>query len=333
MTSSLQTRTLADLKAVAGDLIESLLSTFPNCSELARWCRIVSEGLECEGDSQMEFLRTLTTHLMTAVPRKMVKYDRAIHSITGSPLTVYQMIMYKDIAPLSVIFPDLSGIDMDAKIKTLSSEDAGMFWQFLHEAMQFTLRCTQVVPPTIPTKEEIAADIERRRRQRDMVQQQPTSSITRANEEQDGGMSLVHGLDDLWKELCLTRNVTPTTVCNELTTRISKHMTATVSDDVLHKEFPELGPGAYSEESIALVRRIGSLCTMKHAIPANMMNGIERVASSLVRDINSGRIDFASLDIERIGQEVLTGVGESDVGEFASNLERILPALQTMGHG
>ena len=72
---------------------------------------------------------------------------------------------------------------------------------------------------------------------------------------------------------------------------------------------------------------------MKNAIPSNMMSGIERVASSLVRDINSGKMDFASLDVEKIGEQVLQGVGEGDVNDFANSLDKILPALQSMGGG
>ena len=320
---SLQTRTIADLRAVVGDLAESLLGIFPDCGELCAWCATLTNGMDLEGEALMDFLRTLASHLTTAVPHKMVKYDRAVLSITGTPLNVYQVLMYRDAATVAKVFPRLEALRMDEKVRTLSADDAGTFWQFVHEAMQYTLRATQTIPPTVPTTEQIAENIERRRRQRDQIQAAtPPQSL-----------SVADGVDDLWKELCHTRDVKPTSMTDDLAERVARHIAADTDEDAMHLHFPELGAAEYSEESLGLARRIGSLCTMRSAIPTNMMNGIEKVAASLVRDINAGTVDFASLDVEKIGEQVLKGVGESDVGEFANNLEKILPALQTMGGG
>lgn len=146
-------------------------------------------------------------------------------------------------------------------------------------------------------------------------------------------MSVAEGVDELWKELCHTRNVAPMPLSDTLTGRIARLMSGETTNEEMCRNFPELGNDEYSDESLAIAHRIGSLCTMKNAIPTNMMSGIERVASSLVRDINSGKMDFASLDVERIGEQVLQGVGEGDVNDFANSLDKILPALQSMGGG
>ena len=80
------------------------------------------------------------------------------------------------------------------------------------------------------------------------------------------------------------------------------------------------------------MERLANLCVMNQAIPSNMMRGIERVASQLMSGIQDGSTDLANLDVEKIGQQVLNDVAEDDVGEFAKNLDNILPALQGMGH-
>ena len=243
---TLHARTITDLRAVTGDLVESLVGTFPECSELKEWCEFLNGELEREGDELQSFILRVTSYLTTTIPHKMVKYDRAVLSITGNPLNVYQTLMYRDAGSVVKVFPRLKALQMEDKIKSLSKDDAGMFWQFVHEAIQL---------------------------------------------------------------------ITAETTCEAMRTN-----------------FPELGTkDEYSEESLSLARRIGSLCTMKNAIPTNMMNGIEKVASTLVRDINNGKVDFASLDVESIGEQVLNGVGEGDVNDFANNLEKILPALQSMG--
>jgi hypothetical protein len=322
--TSLKDRTITDLKAVSGDLVESLCGTFPDCNELKQWCESLTTGLDADGDELTGFIGRLASYLNTSVPHKMVKYDRAILSITGNPLNVYQVLMYKDIETVSNVFPRLKGLQMDEKVKTLSSDDLGMFWQFIHEALQLVLRATQTIPPVVPTTQQIAEDIERRKRQRDQVNNTNTSRV---------GMSVADGVDELWKELCHTRNVTPMPLTDALAERIARLISGETTNKEMCRNFPELGNDEYSDESLAIARRIGSLCTMKNAIPTNMMSGIERVASSLVRDINSGKMDFASLDVEKIGEQVLQGVGEGDVNDFASSLDKILPALQSMGGG
>jgi len=322
--ASLRERTIADLRAVCGDLVESLCGTFLDSDDLKQWCDSLTAGLDADEKDLMEFLHRLASYLSTSVPHKMVKYDRAILSITGNPLNVYQVLMYKDIGTVCNVFPRLSSLQIDEKIKTLSNDDLGMFWQFVHEAIQLILRATQTIPPVVPTTQQIADDIERRRRQRDQMQNTNTSRE---------GMSVADGVDDLWKELCHTRDVTPMPLTEALTERVARLVSGETTEEEMCRNFPELGDGEYSDESLAIAHRIGSLCTMKNAIPTNMMSGIERVASSLVRDINSGKMDFASLDVEKIGEQVLRGVGEGDVNDFAKSLDKILPALQSMGGG
>tara|TARA_B110001450_G_scaffold256622_1_gene287796 strand:- start:1579 stop:2562 length:984 start_codon:yes stop_codon:yes gene_type:complete len=321
--ASLRDRTLTDLKAVCGDLVESLCGTFPESTEMNELCKALTNGLDSEGDEFIEFLNRLTQLLHTTIPQRMVKYDRAIYSITGNPLSVYQVLMYKDIATVTGVFSRLQSLEMDKKIKSLSSGDLAMFWQFVHEATQLVLRATNTIPPVVPTPEQIAEDIEKRKRQRDKINN--NNGAFKAN------MSVVDGVDDLWKELCQTRNVKSLPFNESITERISRFLTSETTEEHMVCNFPELGDETYSDESLAIARRIGSLCTMKNAIPTNMMSGIERVASSLVRDINSGKMDFASLDVEKIGEQVLQGVGEGDVSDFANSLDKILPALQSMG--
>lgn len=323
--TSLRERTLVDLKAVVGDLVESLTTIFCDCAEMCTWCASLNEGVDRDGDALDEFLRRVTSLLTTSVPLKMVKYDRAVLSITGNPLNVYQLVMYKDLATVEKVFPAIKALELPIKVRTLSDSDAATFWRFVHEATQLTLRATETLPPVVPTTAQIAENIERRRRQRDQVNHH--------HHEGSASVDVANGVDDLWKELCHTRGVPPVPMTDALAERVARVVTAEADEETLRAQFPELGSDAYSEDSLAIARRIGSLCVMKRAIPTNMMHGIERVASSLVRDINSGKVDFANLDVEKIGEQVLQGVGEGDVGEFANNLERILPALQSMGGG
>ena len=69
---------------------------------------------------------------------------------------------------------------------------------------------------------------------------------------------------------------------------------------------------------------------MESAIPGNMMRGIESVASQLVSDITAGRATMGEIDVEDIGQRVLSSVSTRDVQDFTKNIDKILPAIQNM---
>jgi hypothetical protein len=92
--------------------------------------------------------------------------------------------------------------------------------------------------------------------------------------------------------------------------------------------FPELGNEMFTEDECGIMERMRNLVTMDDCIPSNMMRGIESVANKLVRDINSGACDLSTLDLEGIGQQVISGVNDADMGTFAANIDKIIPALE-----
>lgn len=318
---SLHGRTLCNLRAVVGDLVESLLLSFPDCNELPKWCDHVNEQMKDE--HIQTFLSAMKGHLLTTVPYKMVKYDRAVSCITGSPLNVYQIVVYRELEVLSTLFPQFACLELKMKIATLPLVDQNMFWQFVHEAMNLTLRAMTVVPPTVPTPDEIGANIERRRRQKEEI----SSTITK-----DDSDTLPYGVDELWKELCLTRNVTCVPIDVSIKQKILS-LSSRPSQKTMISTFDALGTHDYTEEPLAIADRMVNLCMIKKTMPRNMMNGIEQMASSLVNDLNNGTASMDSLNIEEIGKKVMNNIDETEMSQFANNLDRILPIIQSMGMG
>ena len=60
------------------------------------------------------------------------------------------------------------------------------------------------------------------------------------------------------------------------------------------------------------------------------MAGIETVANKLMQDLSSGKADLSSLSMESIGQQVLAGVSQEEMAQFASNIDKIMPALGSL---
>ena len=84
----------------------------------------------------------------------------------------------------------------------------------------------------------------------------------------------------------------------------------------------------FSDEEWMLVNRATSLATMQASIPSAMMRGIEDVAAKIMLDMQAGKLDFASLDLESLGKTVLSDVGTDDMNAFAGNLDKIIAAIQ-----
>jgi len=63
------------------------------------------------------------------------------------------------------------------------------------------------------------------------------------------------------------------------------------------------------------------------------MGKIENIANRLADDIMNGRADLGSMNLSDIGQEVLSQVDEGEINQFASNIDNLIPALQSFQKG
>lgn len=252
--------------------------------------------------------------IRTPMTQKHAKYVRAVESITGEPPMIYHAIVYKDVDALCACKNPIDPIDIRQLVR--ESENATV-WRFLHEMCDAAFRAKGLGSPVVPTNAQISDDIQRRKAQKKAP---PVQGLT-------------SGVNDVWRQLATERDV----VCpinDEIRTRIQAFVRETstpLSSEAVCRSFPELGDREYTSGELDTVQRMYHLVNMDDAIPTNMMRGIESVANRLVQDINNGTCDLASLDIESIGREVISGVSEGDMGNFAANLDKIMPALERMG--
>lgn len=300
-------RTRAEFHTLVTDLAESLEGTFADCPLVCGWC---AAARAADLDA---LLADVKAALLTPVAKKAAAYERAVGALTGAPLVTFHALAYRDVDAATQTHPAFAV--MRERVAALSDADRAIFWQYADELASACLRATKTPLPRVPTPEEIAANIEKRRGQKESVARSSSSSM--------GG-----GIQHMWSALCEARGVKGVPLTPALQARLAE---AECTDADLATKVPELGSDPYDPAALTLLRRVGNLCTMQSAIPSNMMQGIERVASGLVQGINAGTVDFASLNIEEIGQRVLNDVAEDDVGTFAGNLDKILPALQRMG--
>ena len=316
---------------------ESLKSTFPECNATKDWCLWYDNVLM--GDQ--ENMRTCVHKWIDAMEEPLIKtkYNKAVQSITGGPPKVYHAIAYKDIDNADRSSAYLRDLQLPGKLSDarMDENSISIFWEYFHALNDKAYAAARKKPPRVPTNAEITADILKRKGGGGgSLPQVPSGPVLKA------------GVGELWKKLCQMRGVDPPggIQVEQLTKTLYDMGKQSVDGEsladackarkesaylVILSTFPYLKTSSpFVEEEWCLVDKGLAMSTMEGAIPAPMMRGIENMASKLVKDISEGKADLSSLNMETIGQQVLSGVTSDDMSSFANNLDKIIPAMQRM---
>ena len=310
-------RCVSEFGALVADFADSLEESLPRSDAVREWASHVRAT--APRDLLEEWNAAITAHMS----RQHAKYVRAVAAITGQPVVVYHAVRYKDATAVDACHSPLAKLSCAVCTRDLSEGDTALFWKYLWELSSLCYKHKQTDPPAVPTSAEIGDNIRSRRAQRDAPAPTAAEPVVRG---------LTQGVDDLWTQLCTKRGVS-VPITEAIRKRIRECVRGEFTGDALSVAFPDLGADPFTSEQTAVVERMRNLVTMDDAIPSDMMRGIEAVASRLATDIHTGRCDLSSLDIESIGQQVLSGVNDDDMSKFASNLDTIIPALQRAHQG
>jgi len=258
-------------------------------------------------------------HVESQLVKGRAKYRTAVTSIVKEPASVYHAIRYRDVVAMEEASEFWAKVDCRACAKA-----SPLFWEYLDELTEEAYTMSRKAPPKVPTSDEIARDIAERKS---------------GKGGRSGGGEAVLGLGayDIMCGMCATRKVAPPEAESFNQTIAGLLSSGCVTIDACRRRecggaivdaFPQLNPIAEAEwEGVA---KILSLSTMESAIPNDMMKGIESVASQLVKDISAGKATLDSLNVEDIGQRVLSGVSTQDMEAFTKNIDKIIPAIQNM---
>jgi hypothetical protein len=323
-------RTQEEFWQVMDDFLESLEGAFPSCPSTKEWClwynNIVKNSAEKKGEGVRKWYEAMETPLV----KGSAKYSKAVLSITGKPVTVYHAVAYKDVDAIATSSPFLNDLDLHGKLKgpdSLGEEDRKIFWDYMSELNILSYRCARQESPKVPTPDEIDKDIAQRKKA-------TTPSASQ------------NSLATLWTQLCETRGGSrPETsdVKERLTSALATPCGTSTVGDLCQKNdeegfrklcevLPEVrGKGTPPDaKQWSALSQIMLMCNIESNVPAPMMKGIESVAMKLADDITSGKTNFADLDLESIGQQVLTNVDPSQIASFAGNIDKLMPLLSQM---
>ena len=319
----------------------AMKATFPDCDDVRDWNLYLTNVVADDSARQLSGVKKWCENMCLVLPK--AKYGKAVHSITGVPPVIYHAIVYRDIDTAHSAFESLKSLNLPTKLRdpVMTAESRALFWNFFDELNRYAFAVTKLPIPAVPTSEEIAANIAKRRE----------GSVDSTAAKTDPGAAedvLRNSAIEAFKKLvrlCGHENsdvIEQKDVTRRLTTALkTTFKDATVGDGcrgrdpkawkVLANTMPELAiTKPPTDAHWELLDHAVALANMDDAIPQPLMKGIESVAGKLMQDIASGKASLETLDLEEIGKQVLGGVNAKDVSNFASNLDRIVPALQQL---
>lgn len=314
-------RAIEEFFAVAKNLNDGLCETF-KAEELKEWTAMFDVE---PGPLQKRFVTRWSEELFTPLVKGCAKYSKAVTSITSCSACVYHAVQYKDAQACDASFSIMGSLNLERKTATMGDVERSLVWEYLDELSRLALKSTRSKPPVVPTSEDIAQNIAKRKSERQADDPKATT--------------LHSGVNDLWNDFCATRGAKiPDDVDRDVATILVTHNITTDTcknrdEAVVRNAFPYLGDAPFTSEEWKALEQIVALVTMKGAIPSNMMRGIETMAHKLMNDMGSGAVDLSSLDVQNIGQEVLSNVSKEEVNAFAQNIDKLLPAISCMQNG
>lgn len=306
------------------DFGAALKETFPDCEETKDWVLWSDNVIGTDPDKRLKGIETWYETMSTPLAKGCAKYAKAVQSITDAPTTVYHAVAYRDAEAAHATASVLKPLDFPGKMKTLKGEERDVFWQYLSELNAHAYGALRRACPAVPTSDEIAKDIAKRRSQASASKSLETTLTGSGNFEKS--------IEDGWKKLCASRGVAA--AFDGVVAKLEAFAIDGSATDlearsrlVLDRFSDELGARPLTQDEWVQFESVHQLCTMHSAIPTEMMRGIESVANGLVEEVANGKASLETLDIEAIGQKVLSQVSSHDISSFASNLDKILPAL------
>tara|TARA_Y100000746_G_scaffold232200_1_gene248274 strand:+ start:953 stop:1957 length:1005 start_codon:yes stop_codon:yes gene_type:complete len=310
----------------------SLLKLYPDSDELKKYTEVSDECIISKWYDNM------TTDL-----NKKVKYNKAIERILKKSGIVFHVCEYSDIDGFESTnsLDILEEIDLFTKYRDMSDDDKKLFWKYISSINLACFRFKDEKAPYVPTREQIQENIKQKK--------------TNVSHDADGpsmNKAFVNSLSSFCR-LTNNKDVTENASDTEIE-RLSSQWVKYTQDTIDGEKIPVLCNqksvsaflklGDYFEDFVlddttlndevwSLVTQLNGYSAVNDNIPKNMMGKIENIANRLADDIMNGRADLGSMNLSDIGQEVLSQVDEGEINQFASNIDNLIPALQSFQKG
>ena len=80
------------------------------------------------------------------------------------------------------------------------------------------------------------------------------------------------------------------------------------------------------------IYKLKNLSDIYNAVPSKVLGAVEQTAGNFVEQLSQGKLDLANLDLNKLGEDMLSHMSDEDMAKFESELPEIFQALtEAMG--
>ena len=341
------------------EFLETWKEKFPDCASTSDALIHFTETVVGDAKRESEEILKWDTQMSRQINQKQAKYAKAVERILGEPATCYLACEYKDIDALfgsssqECLFPKRMNIHEKYKSDTFSIEDRTLFWKFIQSLNQNALAFLNKEAQRAPSREEIQENI-RKHKQAKEIQAGPPSMVKAFHSSFIAFADVLCDLnldsssdfrkhvtkadpDDLlsnWSQM-LTANNELSAKCKEVDIEwlVSIANWAAIPVEYRALVTTALSTEEKSQQLCGILDQMNSFCSVRKHIPNGMMGQIENYALKLAEDINSGKCDLNSINLQQIGQDVLQNCDSGEMMQMADNIGHLLPTLQSLQKG
>jgi hypothetical protein len=309
-------------------------------------------------DALMEsILQSWKSYVYT--PLDDTKYSKPVNRILeragGGVCCLFHAIAYGDVEAI-VMHPnkafDLLNLQDKLKDETFDASSRHATMQYIHKLSELVLDIYSIPIPLVPSRDDIAQEIRAHKQlsKQQLVAQPQTGGLCQAistlvqmaeQSELDSIKAsdvatarelLTRSEQELladWKatmqSLVGDRTVESLIVAADFDRLDSHHMHGVCKVIRLHEL---LADPKYGGEVQTLIKHINLLVQIQSNVSSEMRNTIESTAQRIASEIMDGKMSFDSLDVNAIGEEVLSQCQPEDLKSLAENLGTLLPLIQ-----
>lgn len=318
----------------------NMLKMWPDCEEAKDLNIMFMNVIKGDDSKEKEMIQQWYDNLTIKLSKK-VKYCKPVERIIQDSAILYHACEYNDIDALEKTSEAqvLQKLDIFEKYRddTMTTEDKKIFWKYLRALNEQCFKYFEKNPPFVPSREQIQKNIKEQKMQKTTVNDELPSmnkafqssfselckSCAFADTTQNMNEESIGLLMARWASFTKEsiEGMKTTTLCNQKNDIVFT---------VLSKHVPEVNLENFvvTDEIWNLINQLNGYASVGQNIPTKMMGKIENLATKLADDIVNGRADLSSMNLNEIGQEVLSQCDESDMSTFANNIDSLLPALQ-----
>ena len=268
---------------------------------------------------------------------KGVKYGRALQRLLGHPPTLHAVVEYKDVA----FFLD----EEVARVVRSPLDSDG--WRALQASARLAACSIGEDLDRTPSREEIQSNIQttkstsRRPADASVAQACKLAYAALADGLPPDHASAIgvrassadeRELTQAWAEMmqsrpgfsdeCARRSAPPPDAWTAVPASVRCSLVASLESS------SQSGGGMWDT-----VDQLNSYTKLSSQVPTGVMSKIESMASKLASDLNSGAVTMDTLNLQSIGEQVLSGCDANELSKLTGNLGELLPILSQMGPG